>query len=143
MCLSLRALQLVGVSLLQQRASVRHIISTYHSRREKTQEPIIHTLDLPLVPFTIQRSSASPLFSFGFELVRNCRANNQRISTVSFSNCNKGVLRLLELHRDSGKASFQIAGYVLNRRQTAQCDTLKEVEKIKRSILAIAMEYLG
>lgn len=113
------------------------VISTYRSDRPAKEDTGTHNphSGLPLLHLNVQHSSASPLFSFGLQLVRSCRANN-RVSPASFSNCNKGVLRLLERRRDPGKATFQIAGYVGHQRQAAQCDTLKEVEKIKRSILA-------
>lgn len=89
------------------------VISTYHSDRPAREDTGTHNPRSALpVHFNIQHSSASSLFFFGSELVRNCRANNWRISPASFSNCNKGVLRLLELRRDPGKDSFQIAGYV-------------------------------
>lgn len=130
---------LVGQHVSAPAASLSQaVISKYQRAQPAREDTGTHNphSGLPLLHFNIQHSSASPLFSFGSELVRNCRANNRRISPAGFSNCNKGVLRLLELRRDPGKATFQIAGYVGPQSQAAQCDTLKEVEKIKRSILA-------
>lgn len=86
--------------------------------------------------FNVQHSSAASLFSFGSDPVRSCRANKQHISPASFSSCSKEVLRLPKLRQNPGKAGFQIAGYVGLQRQTVQCDSVKEAEKIKRSILA-------
>lgn len=87
------------------------VISTYHSNRPAKEDTGTHNphSGLPLLHLNVQHSSASPLFSFGLQLVRSCRANN-RVSPASFSNCNKGVLRLLERRRDPGKATFKIAG---------------------------------
>lgn len=87
------------------------VISTYHRNLPAKEDTGTHNAHsgLPLLHLNVQLSYASPLFSFGLQLVRSCRANN-RVSPASFSNCNKGVLRLLERRQDPGMPLFKLLG---------------------------------
>lgn len=84
------------------------VISTYHSDRPARADTGTHNprCGPPLPHVNIQHRAARPLFSFGPGLVRSHGASNRRVSPASFSNCNKGVLRLLGLTARPGKSHF-------------------------------------
>lgn len=82
------------------------VISTYHSNWPVREDTGTHNPHSRLPLLHIQHSSAAPLFSFGLELVGNCRANKWQISPASFSNCNKRGSEAYRVAVRPGKSQY-------------------------------------
>lgn len=96
-CLSLQALQSVGVSLLQQRASLRHIISTYHSDRPAREDTGTHNPHSGSASCTLYHSTLI-CFSIVFLWLRTCQELQSQQSAHFYS-------ELLQLQQRGFEAS--------------------------------------
>jgi len=109
------------------------VISTYHSDRPAREDTGTYNPHSETAFSTLHPSTLLCL-SIVFLWLRNCQGLQSQQSVLFCCELLLFQQRGFEASwatERPGKASFQIAGYVPTQRQTAQCDTLKEVEKIK------------
>lgn len=124
-------------------SSSRAVITTYQRDRPARVDTGTHNPHWVCLFYT-WTSNTPTLLLHCFPLAQNlsgaAEPTRGRFLQKASPIATKEVLRLQELRQDPGNAGFQIVRYVWPVCQEAQCDMLKEVEKIKRSV---AREYFG